>query len=419
MISVSCNKRIKFEAPLKCDIQLGFEVDGKKYVNQIISSLTRKILGLHMKLSHDGSRIYYVKETPPIFKIQNFEDIEKASTNFSINHKNDPYTRFGSIGYNDNMVILSVSHSFADGGYFKYVANNILDDTNVVIPSHFPYEVQDIFKEKYEKSSNDIPFWITNKDVNRIQTNDKSKLHQATDVCYSSVKIPANKLQCYDTKNKKLHSFTNSLWTSYFISSIVHNNNHKSFEIPKFMCIPTCTDFRRYLKNQNYSICSLFSIVTPRICISPKKSLDEIGKEMKIDLNKRMEKDEDFGLLKTNEKDNKIINPNKKIALQLSYVGSADIKHPITDVFMGLNMDPIKTEAILCLMGFSCIKKPSLSDPDGKNDVILRLRYSPTSLHKDEVEQMMKNIEYILTRIPKETSLEETIKAVSSLWLIA
>lgn len=94
---------------------------------------------------------------------------------------------------------------------------------------------------------------------------------------------------------KNLHSFTDYSWTSYFIASVVHNNNKKSFEIPKYMYIPTCTDFRRYLRNPNYSICSLFSIVTPRIPISPKKSLSEIGKEMKMDLTKRMEKDEDFG----------------------------------------------------------------------------------------------------------------------------
>lgn len=136
---------------------------------------------------------------------------------------------------------------------------------------------------------------------------------------------------------------------------------------------------------------------------------------MKMDLTKRMEKDEDFGLLKSNGKGNKFVNSNKKVALLLSYVGSVNIKHPITDVFMGLNMDPVATEAILCLMGFSCVAKPSLSNTQGRNDVCLRLRYSPTSLHKDEVEQMMKNIEYILTKVPKETSMEETVKAVSSL----
>lgn len=61
MISIPCNQRIKFEIPLKCDIQLAFKVDGKKYEQQVISSLNKKILGLHLKLSQDNNKIYYVK----------------------------------------------------------------------------------------------------------------------------------------------------------------------------------------------------------------------------------------------------------------------------------------------------------------------------------------------------------------------
>lgn len=411
MISIPCNNRIKLEAPLKCDIHLVFKVDEKKCVQQIISSLTKKVLGLHLKLSHDSSTLHYINENPPIYKMQNFKDLEKASINYSKKHKNDPYTRFGSIGYNDNMVLLSVSHSFGDGGYLKYIADNILDDSNIYIPSHFPYEMQDIFKERFEKAPNNIPFWANNDKVIRIETNDQSKLHPATDVCYSTVKIPSKNLQCYDSKTKKLHSFTDSLWTSYLISSIAHNKNRNSLEIPKCFSIPTCVDFRRYLPNQNYSTCSMFSAVFPEAPISPKMSLQEIGKAMKIDLKKRMEKGEDFGILKSS---GSIENLKKKVFLQLSYMGSIHIERPITDVFVGLSMDAVQAESMLLLMGFSSIMKPSLPNEEERNDVFLRLRYSPTTLYKDEVDQMMKNIEYVLTKIPIETSIEEAVKAVSS-----
>lgn len=158
----------------------------------------------------------------------------------------------------------------------------------------------------------------------------------------------------------------------------------------------------------------MFSIVTPWNPISSKKSLSEIEKEMKIDLTRRMEKDEDFGLLKSNGKGNKIINSNKKVSLHLSYVGSVNIKLQFTDVFM-VSMKNDENEAILFLIVFSCVIKPTLSNPQGRNDVYLHLRYSSTSLHKDGVEQMMKNIEYIFTKVPKETSMEETVKAVPSL----
>lgn len=294
----------------------------------------------------------------------------------------------------------------------KYIAENILDDENVNVPNRFPYEIQDVLKERFEKAPDNVPFWITNKDTIRIQTNDESKLHSASDICYSTIKIPSKSLQCYEPKTNKLHSFTNSLWTSYFIASVVHGMKNKSFKIPKEICIPTCVDFRRYLKNQNYSICSLFSAVNPQACVSPKMSLYELGKAMKSDLIKRMEKGEDFGVLKSK---GEIVDPGKNVFLQLSYIGAINIKYPIKDVFVNLNMDAVAAEAMLLLMGFSCISKPSLINKEERNDVILRLRYSPTTLYEDEVDKMMKNIKYILTKVPKETSIEETVKAVSLL----
>lgn len=422
MISIPYKKSFEFEIGAKCCIQLAFEVNDKKYVQQIISSLSKKVIGLHMRLNEKSDRIYYVNEKPPIIKIPNFKNIEKATMNFGIHHKVDPYARFGSIGYNDNMVILNVSHGVADGGYFKYIAENIFDDTDINIPSHFPYEAKEIFKEKYEQSPNDIAFWDDDPDINRIITNDPSKLYQTFEVGYSTIKLPSSKFQCFDSKTKRLHSFTDSLWSSLFVASVIHMKKNPQFVFPKQMCIPTCTDFRRYLSKPNYSICSLYSTVIPKVPVSPKSSLSEIGKAMKIDLNRRLKRLEDFGFLKTienlpDDENQNVTAPNstKKVGIELTYVGAVNIKNPIKNIFMNLNMDSAGTETILSLMGFSCVEQPCKANPNGKNEVTLRLRYSPTTLYKEEVAQMMKSIEYILTKVPQETSIEETIKAVSSI----
>lgn len=140
------------------------------------------------------------------YKFDNFSDIEQVSIDLSIKHKNDPYIRFRSIGYNDN-----ISHSVADGGYWKYTIDNILDDKNINIPSRFPYGLQDVLKEEYDKAPSDIPFWGENEKVNGIPSNFPSELLQTKDVSYSTARIPSKMLQCYDSRNKTLHSFTNSL----------------------------------------------------------------------------------------------------------------------------------------------------------------------------------------------------------------
>lgn len=118
--------------------------------------------------------------------------------------------------------------------------------------------------------------------------------------------------------------------------------------------IPTCLDFRRYLQQQNYSICNLFSAVTAEARVNQKMSLYELGKPMKMDLQKRMARGEDFGVLKSNEN---MMNPDKKICLQMSYFRSVKIRYPIIDVFINLNMDAVATESVLMFVGFSGIKK--------------------------------------------------------------
>lgn len=418
MLSIPFDQSYKFEINANCAIQLAFEVEEKKYVQKIISNLSKKVIGLHLRLNKEGDRIFYHKNEPPIIKIPNSKNLETAIVNYGIHNKINPYISLGSIGFNDNMVILNISHSVSDGGYFKYLAENIFNDNNVKIPSYFPYKTKDLFKEQYAKSPNNIPFWENNPNVNNIITNDKTKLFTTNEVDYSTVCIPSNKLLCYNQNDKKLHSFTNSLWSSLFVSSIVHNHS----TIPKIVCIPTCTDFRRYLKEINYSICSCYSTVFPCVSVKPNDSLQTIGESMKNDLNRRMNNYEDFGFLKTideisdqvneNENENNI-SSTKKVGLELTYVGAININQPIKNIFMNLNMNAKDTESILSLMGFSCVEKPCKTNPDGKNEVTLRLRYSPTTLHKVEVARMMKNIEFILTKIPTETSLKEAINAVA------
>lgn len=408
MLSIPYQDRYQFELSANCSIQLAFEVEEKKYVQQIISNLSKKVIGLHMRLNDKGDHIFYQETPPPIIKIPNFKNIEIATLNYGINYKLNPFTRFGSIGYNDNMVILNISHSVGDGGYFKYITENIFDNSNVKIPSHFPYEINDILKEKFDKSPNNIPFWDDNKDVNRITTNDPTKLFKTKEVAYSTVRIPSHQLQCYSQKDKKLHAFTDYLWSSLFVSSIVHSHS----SIPSTVCIPTCTDLRRYLSKQNYSICSFYSTVSPCVAVRPNDSLRFIGESLKRDLNRRMKIGEDLGFLKTIEslsdqsRDVKIVDSPKKVGIELTYVGAVNIKRPITNIFMNLNMDANYTDSILSLMGFAC-------KSEDKNDVTLRLRYSPSTLYKEEVVKMMKSIEFILTKIPPETSLIDTVKAVT------
>ena len=68
----------------------------------------------------------------------------------------------------------------------------------------------------------------------------------------------------------------------------------------------------------------LFSAVTPEAKVSPKMSLYEVGKEIKLNLIKRMNNDEDFCILKSS---GNLVNPENNVFFQLSYIDPINIIH--------------------------------------------------------------------------------------------
>ncbi|OHS97227.1 hypothetical protein TRFO_36578 [Tritrichomonas foetus] len=411
MISIPCSKGYKFEIEANTAIQLSFEVDDPKYVDQIIKNLKKRVIGLYLHTDDDNNRVIFTENEPPIIKLDDKGDITNTTINFAHNNVLDHRERFAKIGYNDKYVILNVSHAVSDGGYFKQIVNHILSnerEETARIESYFPHEVEEIFYERLKNAPNDVLFWESNPFVNRVKTNDRNKLFSSKEVKYCSMTIPAKKLRSYNILNGRLNRFTESMWLSLFVSHIVSFKNSVN-GIPSKICIPTCTDFRQYLNTRpSYSVCSCYSTVFPCADVSPNKSLSEIGKMMKNDLKRRMDRGEDFGFIKTiNNLENSTAESYDGVGLELTYVGQYNIKKPIKDVFCNLAMDGSMTDKILSLMGFSVVDKAS-----GRNDVTLRLRYVPSTLHQEEVSKMAKSVEYFLKEIPLNISVNEAVKAI-------
>lgn len=410
MISIPYRGQYDFEINAKCAIQLSFKVDNPQAVDQIIRSLQKKVIGLHMKLDKSRNKLLYTNNSAPIIKIPNSNNLIDSTILFARSSKINPFKRFAQIGYNDDTVILNISHAVSDGGHFKYITEHIFDDKNVDIPKHFPYTVHDLFSQQYQMSPSNIPFWDSNPNISRIISSHKDQLIKSNEVEYTTIRMPSNKFQAYSQSDKKLNSFTGSLLSSLFISHVIHTQNHFDQNyFPRSICIPTCIDFRRYLNTLNYSICSLYSIVFTSANVTPKMTLRQLGELLKNDIDKRMKNGEDFGFMKTLDnltESSYAKNEIQKVGLELTYVGPVKIQKPIKDIFMNLSMLPEYTETILSLMGFGVCG-------NDMNDVILRLRYSPSTLYRDEVAAMMKDIEYTLTKIPPSTSISDAINELN------
>ena len=80
MISIPYNQGYKFELDANCAIQLAFEVEGQKYIQQIISNLSKKVIGLHMRLNSKGDRIFFEKNFLKVFAMIKTSIFNPANT---------------------------------------------------------------------------------------------------------------------------------------------------------------------------------------------------------------------------------------------------------------------------------------------------------------------------------------------------
>ena len=415
-----------FEIYANCMIQLGIEVSNGKFIPEIIEKLNKTVIGLHLKFDEDPGLLVSIKDDPPIFKIPNhFQTLKDASNFLKNKHYVDSSIRLGSIGYNDDKIILNISHSVADGGYFRYIVDHLFsNDKDKAIPL-FPLEANEIFKDAIAKAPNTISNWSNQSQVTRVYSHVINKLNFSDITAkyitsYININDLSNNIAIQQDENGKFkaHGITESLWLSIFLAASTHNNNYQHH-----ISMPTCVDLRRYLTNYSYDTCNCFSNVTPYCHFSDEDTVKVVGERLRKSLQQLMKENRDLGVLRVydtlspkriNQKTpidriKSIENAKTGCGIELTYIGPIFIKNPIKDVWIGHSMN-VRSNTI-SLMGFG------VQSPDKENcKIVTNLRFPPTAFSVQEAEKMSKVINYFLVNINQEEKMKEVIKKLSSFY---
>ena len=383
-------------------VQLAMELESPAYVREAVEALQRGVIGLRLKT--DGSNMIARPLDDRVFQLPASLDSARHAASHMAKHHTLPLSDcLASIGCNDRFVVLNCNHSCADGGFLLHILKHWRDGTGLDV--QFPTTADDLFPEIARMKG---PFqWDIGvskvagikDEVTGMQGDDRVLADHVTSI------TPAKELQCY--KNGKCVGLTETLWAS--LSLAVNTSAGKWSEFG----VKTCYDLRRMTNpaDVKWGLCNHFSglAVAPKN-VNMEMTLDEFGREFREAFKEQVKKRTplDFIGWLGAARPVKFGPPGVSgPTAEVTNVGPVRIERPVKDIWMQQTMKSTWTEGTLSLLSYSII------DGMERNDVVTRLRFSPTSVRRERVEEILRAVLHIARNVPASEPISAVVKEIT------
>lgn len=365
-------------------------------VGPVAEMLAKKVLAF--QLGTDGHILYRNPQHVPIYDLPNLSNNEELSHYMIQKHTRPFKFALGSIGVNDNSVVINCNHMVADGGYLHFIIDEISQGRNSPLEDDYPNSAEYLFsKEISEAEDNLLPADYDMKLTNFL-TKDHAQLNANEYARLIITEFPADSLKCYNKKKKVVKGLTEAI-LSYFYAAAV------SYGEQSYKCgVESCIDLRRFLKKKSWNDTCIFSMIPIMADVVPTDTLAEIGKKLRADLMRRIDNGSSFSYLKA-------IYENKKgpefrgSRCEISNVGPTRIGGPLIDAYYGYSELSIAMPHIISITSFSIIG-------NGRNNIIFRLKYNSDKLSTREAKMMSASTIWSMQNIDNSFSLEKAIEEI-------
>jgi hypothetical protein len=311
-------------------IQYAVELSTPRHADAFIDFVTKSVSACHLR--SDGVNLIYdstplsVTAIPPSLHSARDASIWAGTSNLPVfSH------RLATIAARDTLVVLSVTHSLADGVSFLHLTRRFLSGEIERAPT-FPISLDDRLKNELTGPI-DANQHIS--DVSRLSTllwSDTIEPNLPDDVrCeYQFVELPPNAFQCYDSMKNKLIGFTDALWRSSVLACAAMNPIQRNFGTS------TCVNMRTFINDT--SIGNIFSplcVIADQV--SDQTTIGELEKRLRSDFTKKIKQKAYLSSLKATL--NGYQFPATRTALtDVSNVEIFQIEYPLVDLWIQQTM---------------------------------------------------------------------------------
>lgn len=381
-------------------IQFGLEVTNPDFIQTLIERFKKCIIGLH--LSTDSTHMYRHSMPEPVFRIPNHIDSLAKACDYVYHNHTLPYSRsLASIGYNDKYLVLNNGHMVSDGGYYTLGIKELLNPSGNEINHNFPLSMEKVFAKELENTTVTPPHIYMDKNITRITPVSKPdpKSHYTSQITFE---FPVSYLCCYNKKTGKCDGLTERFWEAGILSAAAMNNN---IDVAGVM---TSLNMRNYLKPNlfNWAACNFYSSMTVSADASRVKTVGDLGKLLRKDLNEKIKNNYHFAFIKSLGGSNLPKDRIPGIGLEMSHIGKFEIKKPVVNLMIRSSVEEKFSDPFFTMSYYSVVG-------ESRNDLKANMKYNGTFLGTRDAKTFVNGIKFYLTNIPKDASLNEAIGEIS------
>lgn len=366
-------------------------------VAPVAEMLSKKVLAF--QLGTDGHILYRNPQHVPIYDLPNLSNNEELSHYMLQKHTRPFKFALGSIGVNDDCVVINCNHMVADGGYLHFIIDEISNGRDTPLDDDYPHSAEFLFTKEISEAPDDLLPADYDMKLTNFLSKDRDQLNANEYARLIITEFPANSLQCYNKEKKKIKGLTESILSNFYAAAV-------AYSAQSFKCgVESCVDLRRYLKKRSWSDTCIFSMIPIMADVVPTESLADIGQKLRYDLNRRIDNGSSFSYLKAIY-EGKTGPEFKGSRCEISNVGPTRIGGPLVDAYYGYSELSIAMPHIISITSFSIIG-------NGRNNIIFRLKYNSDKLSTREAKMMSASTIWSMQNISNDTSLEKAIESIS------
>jgi hypothetical protein len=383
-------------------IQYAVDLVTPSHTDLFVDFLLKSVAACHLRI--DGMNFIHEKAPLPIGRIpDSVQSARDAAIWAGVSYLPDFSQRLATIAVRENRVVVSVSHMCSDGVSFLDLTNDFQRGVIEKVPI-LPIALDDVLREELAKPLDVSRHLLDSGSLSSVGWSDVTEAGLPDDVrCrYDFVELPLSAFQCFDKGKKKLVGFSDALWRSAVLACAAMNPANS------YLGCTTCVNLRPFLKARAFG--NLFA----PLCVvgnglSNYARVADLDRSLRADFTEKMNGKAFLNTLKSSL-DGMYAGTTRSAAIDVSNVGTFNITHPITDVWIQQTMRSRSIEGSFGLLTFAVAgNRPT--------NVVVRLQSSPTVINSKDAARTFRGILHSLQHIGPEATVRDAVKEIREIVL--